>query len=227
MADNSTIIKHEFNGHKFYFNSTIDAPALIKEIFSDNYGLFAHKVPILPTDTVIDLGANEGMFSIMVAGTFGCRVVALEPVPRTYYQLMRNVGLNGGLNIEHYNLGIAGTSTPSTLIVSKDHSGGSSSVCTFNPDHHEKVEVNCVTMERLFDIAKIDTVRFLKVDIEGAEYEALYATPDSIWKRIEFMSIEVHMNNKLDFKGYRMDGLVNWLSRRVKLVRVQTCRMAD
>ena len=33
-------------------------------------------------------------------------VIAMEPVPRTYYQLRRNICLNGCLNIDPYNIGV-------------------------------------------------------------------------------------------------------------------------
>src|SRR3972149_2781619 len=77
------IIAHEFKGNKFYFNSTPQAEVLIGEIFSDNYHVLQKGIEFLPGDVILDIGACEGMFSIMMAKLFPqTRVIALEPVPR-------------------------------------------------------------------------------------------------------------------------------------------------
>ena len=44
----------------------------------------------------IDIGANQGLFSLVAARNPNCqKIVALEPVPTTYAKLQANLALNG------------------------------------------------------------------------------------------------------------------------------------
>jgi len=64
------MIQLEYRGTQFYFEESATAQMLINEIFSDNYKIFEREVEFEDGDVVLDLGANEGMFSIMVAKLF-------------------------------------------------------------------------------------------------------------------------------------------------------------
>jgi FkbM family methyltransferase len=221
------IITHEFQSHKFYFNNTKDTPALIKEIFSDNYKVIESGLQFGAGDTILDLGANEGMFSILMSKLFPlARIISLEPVPRTFFQLVRNKGLNGCTNIEAYNVGVGkpGQHT-STLNVSKDFSGGSTSLCTYNPDHHYATEVSVMSLDEVFELYKIDRCKLLKMDIEGMEYEVLY--PSTILPRVDNMVMECHYNRRLEYQGRRPDGLITWVGNKVRLIHVEICQMAE
>jgi FkbM family methyltransferase len=221
------ILTHEFRNREFYFNNTKDAPALINEIFNDNYRVLQSKIEFGKGDVILDLGANEGMFSILLSKLFPLsRIIALEPVPRTYFQLMRNIGLNGCTNIEAYNFGVGKPNQfTAVLNVSKDFSGGSTSLCTYNPAHHDKTVVSLLSLDRVFENYKISRCKLLKMDIEGMEYEVLY--PSTVLPLIDAMVIEVHYNHNLEFQGRRPDGLITWVGNRVRLIHVVFCQMAE
>lgn len=219
-------IKREFKGVSFEFVNTKTVPAIIDEIFSDNYKVFESGITFSPGDVILDLGANEGVFSIMMAKLFPfTRIISLEPVPRTFEDFKKNIKLNGCKNIEAHQLGVGDREKDIDLTVSKDFSGGSTSLCTFNPDHHFKSTAHVVPLDSLFERFRFSHIRLLKIDIEGMEYETLYASNRIV--DINFITAELHMNNKLDFKGRRMDGLVTWLKNRTKVVHVEVCMMAE
>jgi len=222
------IMELEFRGYRFYFAQTPSTQSLINETFGDNYKVLAAVdggLKFNDGDVMLDLGACEGVFSIMMAKLFpGLRVIALEPVPRTFNYLLKNIELNG-VRIEAKNIGV-GTRGKRELVVSRDHSGGSSGVCTFVPSDHLSVTVDLMPLEDVFEEFKIDRVKLLKIDIEGMEYEVLYNAED-ILPRVDLFTGEFHMNNKLDFDGRRMDGLANWIANRTKLLCIQPCRMAE
>lgn len=48
-----------------------------------------------PSDVLVDIGANVGMFSVLAAGISGCRVVAIEPFSVNVADLEHNVAANG------------------------------------------------------------------------------------------------------------------------------------
>jgi FkbM family methyltransferase len=221
------IIKRNFHDIDFFFNLTPQAQALIDEIFSDNYKIMASGIEFKDDDVILDIGACEGMFSIMMSKLFPqTSIISLEPIPRTFHVMMRNIGLNGCTNIYPYNIGVGKETGKIPMLMCKDdHSGGGSAVMTFNPDWHEKIEVAVMSLDDILENIVKTRVKFLKMDIEGMEYEALYHCKRI--KDIEFFAGEIHMNARLDYKGYRMDGLANWLSNRTKVIAVELCRMAE
>jgi FkbM family methyltransferase len=221
------MIEHEFGGVKFYFEETFMAKDLITEIFSDNYKVLQSKLVFGKGDTILDVGACEGMFSILMAKCFPeARIISLEPVPRTYATLLRNIELNG-VNIEPHNIGLGKINGKVQIFFGKKgDSGGSSSFMTFNPKWHEKAECDIITLDEAFQRFNIDKVKLMKCDTEGAEYDILYNGEESL-KKVEYYVGEQHINARLDYDGRRIDGLANWLSNRVKILCIESCRMAD
>ena len=223
-----SILEKEFQGVKFFFHETPDAPILIDEIFLDNYRVFDSKMGFDKGDVILDLGANEGMFSILIAKMFPyTRVIALEPVPRTYFALLRNKGLNGCTNLEAYNVGVGkpGQKTETMIINKSGQSGGSTSFCTFNPVAHEKIEVGLISLDEVFDLYGIERCKLLKIDIEGAEYDVLY--PATVLPRVDFMVAEYHTNTRLDFQARRPEALAVWCANHTKLLSAYGCKMAE
>ena len=89
------MIELDYKNNHFFFEETPTAPALVNEIFQDNYRIFERGIKFEPGDVVLDIGANEGLFSIMLAKLYPyLRIIAFEPVPRTFFQMIRNIGLN-------------------------------------------------------------------------------------------------------------------------------------
>ncbi len=220
------IITHKFQNHTFYFHSTPDLPALLPEIFSDNYKVLEAKIEFRPHDIILDLGANEGLFSILMAKLFPfTHIVSLEPVPRTFYQMVRNIGLNGSTNISPYNVGVGKEAGTVNINVSKDFSGGSSSMCIYVPSDHIRNEVQVLSLADIFNLWLPDRCRLLKCDIEGAEYDSLYNSP--VITRIDYFTGEFHINHQIEALGYRPDALANWLSVRTKLLYLDICQMAE
>ncbi len=59
--------------------------------------LRAHGRALGPADVFVDVGANIGSTSIPIVRAYGCRALAIEPVPATFTLLRQNVELNGML----------------------------------------------------------------------------------------------------------------------------------
>jgi FkbM family methyltransferase len=216
----------EFRGVQFKFVDTKSIDGIVAEIFADNYHVFSSGIEIRPGDVILDLGANEGAFSIMMSKLFPeTRVISFEPVPRTYETFMKNIQLNGCGNISPFLLGVAGQAGAAVLNVSKDYSGGSSAWCTYNPDHHDQVEIITVPIDSIFEQCRVDRIRLMKIDVEGAEYEALYAMKRLLY--VDYLAAEFHTNLKIETNMYRLQGLISWVSNQTKLISVEMCRMAE
>jgi FkbM family methyltransferase len=59
-------------------------------------------------NTIFDIGANVGLYSIAIGQRFpDSKVIAFEPVPATYRELQRNLVLNGIANVTTLNQGLS------------------------------------------------------------------------------------------------------------------------
>lgn len=221
-----SLIEKDFKGLKFNFQETKTAPQLIEEVFSDNYRVFESGVKIAAGDVIVDAGANEGMFSVLMSKFFPeARIIALEPITRTREILEENLRVNGCENVVVCPYAL-GTGDDTTFTVSKDYTGGSSGLIKFKESDHYQEIVSTLTLSDVFDLYRIDRCRLLKLDIEGMEYDVLYAAGELL-RRVDYLSAEFHLNNVLDFNGRRIEGLANWVSNRTKVLHVDVCRMAD
>lgn len=217
----------EFREQKFYFYKTPHAKALLEEIFADNYRVFAVDLKFDEGDIIIDVGACEGMFSILIGKMFPqTRIIAFEPVIKTYYNMVRNIGLNSVTNIEHYNLAIGKAEERIQVVTNKNElTGGSSAKVTFNPENHFLETVEVIPLNKVITDFKINKVKLLKVDVEGMEYDIFYHFDHM--DKIEYVAAELHTNFHIEKENYRIQALSSWLENRTKILNLEFCKMAD
>ena len=114
-------------------------------------------------DEFLDVGANVGVYSVLAAAR-GARVLAMEPVPATFEQLLDNIHLNRfETRIEARNIGVG--SGPDELRFST----------TIGPTNHvladgESTEhAVTVAVDALDTIAEGWAPTIIKIDVEGFE----------------------------------------------------------
>ena len=227
MTDQYHIIKKEFHGKTFYFFNTPTIEALVNEIFSDNYHILQSKVEIYPGDVILDLGANEGVFSILMAGLFpSARIIALEPVGRTYKQLLANISINhiNPASIQTYQLGIGGSARDEHITIDNVHSGGSSIYMTPYPASHVET-IHLTTLGKLFKTHAINRCKILKIDVEGMEHETLLNT--SVLPKVDHVVAEIHINKRLQSAGYSIEKLVSHIQSQTNLLHYEKCYMSE
>lgn len=119
------------------------------------------------TDTLVDIGANAGVFSILAAKVKKATVVAYEPVPQTYERLLRNVQLNGLSNyVICVNKGLSGSSGELCFTTTSD---ATNHVCNDQEKLSEFVKVSVSTLDdEMESQSVVPTV--LKIDVEGYEH---------------------------------------------------------
>jgi len=138
----------------------------------------------------IDIGANVGAFSIVVAQHFD-KIMAYEPVKKTYKTLKSNLERFNLHNVETYNLAVGKKDKEKVrLFVPEDdaYSGDASAFYEVHSNgHYEEVETIC--LESILEKIEGAPYIHLKVDCEGAEYNFLL---DKDLSRIDSLSIELH-----------------------------------
>ncbi len=122
----------------------------------------------------IDIGANQGLFSLVAARNPHCRrIVALEPVPATFAKLQANLKVNGLEDrAEPINAALADQAGSAEIALKAEHSGAAS--LRDGADFGGALQTI-----KLFSIAELDPhlpanlPLFVKIDIEGYEPVAI------------------------------------------------------
>lgn len=146
--------------------------------------------------TIVDVGANVGVFSLRAAELFrGVRIVACEASPWAYEQLVRNVELNPALcNIDTRHCAVVGSLNSRDIDFWMDATASASSTLLESAIRDESagqwVKVPAVSLSAV--LASVTMVDLLKVDVEGAEYEILQATPASVLAQVRRIVVEYH-----------------------------------
>lgn len=132
-------------------------------------------------DKVVDLGAHIGAFSAKAHERGAGQVFAFEACPENIEVARKNLeGLEG---VELYHKAVVGDRRPDTI----PFPVGNNSI--FIPEH-KQVDVPTIT---LYDImVQLQRLRYLKIDIEGAEWEVLYSMPKEAWGNILEIRGEYH-----------------------------------
>ena len=124
-----------------------------------------------PGDVVYDIGANMGLFSIMLGHRVGASglVIAFEPQSQVFEHLQSNIRLNGLANVRAFRsalgadretafVSIAKESVLSRLRTAEDSAAG------------PREAVDVVVGDEFVKAEDLPVPRLVKIDVEGAEY---------------------------------------------------------
>ncbi|PYR95056.1 MAG: hypothetical protein DMF84_03445 [Acidobacteria bacterium] len=131
--------------------------------------------------TVLDAGANWGYFTLLAASAVGDQghVIALEPDPRHFASLTRNIAMNPFAQITPLQIAAGSRDGIVTLAGYADdaENRGVSRIADTGSVGH-RFDVPCTTIDRLTaSSARMDVV---KIDVEGAEMDALAGMRDGL-----------------------------------------------
>lgn len=162
------------------------------------------RFPIQATDTVVDIGAHIGSFSIKAASNcIDGKVFAFEPFPATYSVLAKN--LSSRSNVTCIQKCIAGTRGEQQLFVSDANPAENS--LTRQTD--KSVAVQSITLKDVLETLEINSIDLLKVDCEGAEFDIIYNSRDEL-QSVKKIVMEVHEPALFNIEGA---GSINDLCR--------------
>lgn len=140
------------------------------------------------TDTVLDVGANIGAFTVLAARCCpNGRVVAVEPLGSNAGILLENVELNGFKNVTIHQLALDSSNGERVL-----HFGTQCPSLHWSSEGAQGERVQTKTLARFFIDAGIDRVDLLKMDCEGAEFDILLNTDAATLGRIRRIVMEYH-----------------------------------
>ena len=138
---------------------------LVREIYIKNVYFKHHNIDYKTLKNVVDLGGNRGLFSLLAAN-FCQKIIFVEVLDKYNDVFWHNMQINSFDNyaIENIFIGRGGL---------LDH-----------------LEAKTKTLEKLMQDHSLDTIDFLKIDIEGSEF-AFFADNPPLDK-IKHISMEIH-----------------------------------
>ena len=166
------------------------------------YQMALFRKTIKPGMTIVDIGANIGLYSVIAGKLTGKngRVFSFEPEKKNFEYLNKNVNANNLKNVQVDTTAISNEKATRNLFLFSDNTGSYSLVD--NRKTNISVQVQTDTLDNILKLKAIDHVDFIKMDIEGAEYLAFEGMTDVINKSknltmmIEFFPNAIRRFNK-------------------------------
>jgi FkbM family methyltransferase len=185
-----SIIKRAFkrNSHNVIFKLIADFGKAINKIYENsNHDIDCNgeltvleKISKFSPSIIIDGGANIGKYSLLANQLSPhCKIYSLEPVESTYQKLINST--KNIKNIIPIQKGLFSENCTKEINIFSSHTHSSLSDIERITDKPIAVQkIDLVAGDNLLLENKIDTIDFLKIDIEGAEYDALLGFKKSI-----------------------------------------------
>ena len=187
-----------FNLDKIFYNlmcnnSTATAYPL-KEIFT-NREYDSEFVNVNEGDIVVDLGANVGLFALYALTRKCKKCYSVEAHPETFKYLKINTSDRFD-NIITINKAI---STVDNMYMDLN-SQNSTGLSIYNNPKDYSVKVDSISLSQLIKEYDINMIDYLKIDIEGAEYDLLRNIDKTyLSNNVKKIALEVHRCSDDDF----------------------------
>jgi FkbM family methyltransferase len=149
---------------------------------------------VRPGEAFVDIGANEGFFTVAASRLVGPggRVIAIEPQGRLQEVLRRNLDLNGCGNVEVLAVAITDVPGEAELHLTPDMNNSASGLAQPTRYRLATQTVPCVTLAEVFASRGLAEA-VVKMDIESWEYEAITGSPELFRTgRVRVLILELH-----------------------------------
>ena len=171
-----------------YVDSTRLAYARLVTLFDKEPTTIPWLESFAPTDVVVDIGANIGMYTIYASAFTGCKVFAFEPESLNYAELNKNIHVNElhdrvaafclaiGIEskIDYLNLGTFG--------VAYSHHDFAENTWTKDMDwggkttlRDQRIRQGCVSasLDEIVQSGAIPVPNHIKIDVDGLEHKVI------------------------------------------------------
>lgn len=151
---------------------SIVSPMLLRDGYFEPFETQLIQAEVRPGDVVLDIGANIGYYTLILARLVGeaGRVYAFEPDPANFELLQKNLRINGYKNVVLVKKAVSDVSGPLSLFLCPDNKGDHRIYDSH--DDRPAIDIEAITLDEYFgpEFGRID---FVKMDIQGAEGRAL------------------------------------------------------
>lgn len=140
---------------------------------------------VQPGMRVVDVGANLGYYAAMLQESIGVKgqLTLIEPSRENLMELKHNIELNGWGNTRLYECAVGSHEATMGLL------GGLNSGVVAYVEHEESVQMR--TLDSIIDEIEVP-VDFIKIDVEGYEWDVLQGAEDVIARDRPILFVEIH-----------------------------------
>lgn len=176
-----------------------------------------------PGDTVIDIGAHVGYFTMLASALVGPagRVFAFEPERVNYAQLLEHVVINRATNVVPLHMAVGAVPSVADFFVNADNDGGHALWEVGRHPFNERTratgetrKVFVTSLDTFFGERDIRGLKAIKIDAEGAEFAILVGAANLLARQhVPFIIAEVNRFG-LESMGVSENHLRNLMSER-------------
>jgi FkbM family methyltransferase len=132
------------------------------------------RAEIGPDDIVVDVGANEGYFTILAAQlAHRGRVIAVEPQARCIDSVARNLAANNIRNCTILPVALGQSPGKGQMLLMPEMNSGASSLVRSYRWSRRKQPVEIIDANELAARVAVEVFDFVKIDVEGYEPEVV------------------------------------------------------
>jgi len=164
-----------YEGQKFFLDTEGSIALAMIYFDHEKYELSLLKSIIKQGDVIVDIGANLGLYTLTAAKSVGTagKVYSIEPNPIVFSSLKKNVKENNHQNVVLINKAVSSFSGSTKLSFDSENSISTESYLIREETGSQKfVSVETISLDDFFKNIS-NKVNVIKMDIEGAEFEAL------------------------------------------------------
>ena len=154
-------------------------------------------------DVFYDVGANVGFFSVIAARFVGPSgsVCAFEPVAENVVAIRKNAALNSFNHLRAFEVAVGATGREQELFLTEWDGGSSLSTSAVRPSEPaSRRTVRVVPLDDFIAAEKLPCPTFVKIDVEGAELEALQGMERTISEAKPKLLYEVDDGDRRSFQ---------------------------
>jgi FkbM family methyltransferase len=166
-----------------------------------------------PGDVFIDLGANEGYFSVLASGLVGPggTVIAVEPQSRLQSVIRANLTLNHCSNVRVLQAVVSSTTDPVEIELASEMNTGGSSLFSRTKYPLKRELVPSFTIAAFLEQTGVERCDLMKVDVEGAEYDVFIGAGEILKSGLlRNIALEIH-GDILERRGLSGAELHEWI----------------
>jgi FkbM family methyltransferase len=182
------------NGYQISYRNVRELEVISDDIFAKNTYFFESDSA---SPRIIDCGGHIGLAVLYFKSIYpNSKIITFEPNPETFFLLKRNIVQNGLRGVEAVNAALSRENNKyGALYVGEDFIHAWDSTGTIkadlwpNMDQYRRISVQTARLSSYIN----GNVDFLKLDIEGAEYEVLKESRAKMGS-VDAITLEYHEN---------------------------------
>jgi FkbM family methyltransferase len=172
---------------------------------------FLHRF-LKPAMTFVDVGANQGEYSLFAAKRLSNgKVIAFEPLASIRKVFEENIKLNGFINIQVFDCGLSDKSGALDFHEIEGPDEGLGTLYLGDKKSKAIINIQLRSLDQIADEHSIGKIDFIKMDIEGGELNALKGSIKTIEKYRPVIMIEIN-ESTYQAAGYSTQDIINFFT---------------